>query len=234
MTIPIGEVIEIGRHRLICGDSTDPAVVAAVLADTDVDLLYYDPPYEDAALWRIDVPAQKALVFSDARHVRDAMHQALKYEYVYEFVWDTIISWYLDNRPLCRHRSAYLCQNVPDYNAGTGVICDGKPRKASRRTSNLGEYTYRPLGDGQVRLTTVYQKSKADLPAEHGKPVEWIGPIIAGCGARNVLDLFAGSGSTIAACEQLGIACFAVEKDPVKCQRIVDAFSFRPETDNYK
>jgi len=150
------------------------------------------------------------------------MYQALKFEYVYEFVWDTVISWYIDNRPLCRHRSAYLCQNVPDYDAGAGVRNDGKPRKASRRTSNLGEYTYEPLGDGQVRLTTVYQKSKADLPAEHGKPVEWIGPIIAGCGARNVLDLFGGSGSTLAACEQLRIPCFIVEKDPAKCQRIAD------------
>ena len=222
ITIPTGEVIELGRHRLICGDSTDPEIVAAVLGGAPVDLLYYDPPYEAAALWRIDVPANKTLVFSDARHVRDAMYQALKFEYVYEFVWDTVISWYLDNRPLCRHRSAYLCQNVPDYDAGAGVRNDGKSRKASRRTSNLGEYTYEPLGDGQVRLTTVFQKSKADLSAEHGKPVEWIGPIIAGCGARNVLDLFGGSGSTLAACEQLGIPCFIVEKDPAKCQRIAD------------
>ena len=88
----------------------------------------------------------------------------------------------------------------------------------------MGEYEYVPLDDG-VRLTTIYQKNKAQLPAQHGKPIEWIAPIIAGSGSTNVLDLFGGSGSTLIACEQLDIPCFVVEIDPVKCQNIVNRFT---------
>jgi DNA modification methylase len=100
------------------------------------------------------------------------------------------------------------------------VLNDGKERKKQHRDTNLGSYEYSPLGGGQVRLTSVFSKSKAELPAEHGKPVEWIAPIIAGAHVNNVLDLFGGAGSTIIACEQVGISCFTMEIDPVKCQNI--------------
>ncbi len=40
-----GEVWHIGDHRLVCGDSTDPAVVAQVAAEGEVALLLTDPPY---------------------------------------------------------------------------------------------------------------------------------------------------------------------------------------------
>lgn len=40
-----GDVWELGAHRLICGDSTDPAVVARVLEGARIDLVHTDPPY---------------------------------------------------------------------------------------------------------------------------------------------------------------------------------------------
>lgn len=40
-----GDLWLLGRHRLVCGDSTDPAVVARVTEGTSVDLLWTDPPY---------------------------------------------------------------------------------------------------------------------------------------------------------------------------------------------
>ncbi len=40
-----GELIELGPHRLLCGDSADPADLATVLDGKNVDLLFTDPPY---------------------------------------------------------------------------------------------------------------------------------------------------------------------------------------------
>lgn len=40
-----GDIYMLGRHRLICGDSTDPAIVDALCGSTIVDLLLTDPPY---------------------------------------------------------------------------------------------------------------------------------------------------------------------------------------------
>jgi|AMWB02.1.fsa_nt_gi ParB-like chromosome segregation protein Spo0J len=223
--IKIGDVIQLGKHRLMCGNSSNPEHVKKLIDSNVIDLLYFDPPYENMDLWKIDIPANKSLVFSDARHIKDAMILANRYEYIYEFVWDTVISWYLENRPICRHRSAFLCQNISDYDSDAMVINDGVERKKTSHINNLGEYNYQPLENGNVRLTTVFPKSKASLPAEHGKPIEWIGPIIAGCHPVNVLDVFAGAGSTLMACEQIGIPSFNMELDPIKCQLIVDRYN---------
>lgn len=43
-----GDVWQLGRHRLICGDSTDPAVVARLMNGAKADLLLTDPPYNVA------------------------------------------------------------------------------------------------------------------------------------------------------------------------------------------
>lgn len=40
-----GEIYELGDHRLICGDSTEPDTIAAVMGDSKADLILTDPPY---------------------------------------------------------------------------------------------------------------------------------------------------------------------------------------------
>jgi len=40
-----GEVIELGPHRLLCGDCTDPANIARLMAGTKAQLVFTDPPY---------------------------------------------------------------------------------------------------------------------------------------------------------------------------------------------
>lgn len=224
--IKIGDIITLGKHKLLCGDALDKTEIVRLIEGADVDLLYYDPPYESKECWDCFYDCNKALIFTDNRHILDAYFIISKFKHVYEFVWDTAVSWYLENRPLCRHRSAYLCQNVPEYNSDGAIFDDGKIRTKHNVTTHKGNYEYQPLENG-VRLSSIYQKNKAQLQAQYGKPIEWIAPIIAGACATNVLDLFGGSGSTLMACEQLGITCCVVEIDPVKCQNIVNRFESR-------
>jgi DNA modification methylase len=40
-----GDIFQLGRHRLICGDSTDQTVIAAIMGDKNADLIVTDPPY---------------------------------------------------------------------------------------------------------------------------------------------------------------------------------------------
>ena len=40
-----GDIFQLGRHRLICGDSTDPTIVHALFGDKNADLIVTDPPY---------------------------------------------------------------------------------------------------------------------------------------------------------------------------------------------
>lgn len=41
----VGDVLQLGEHRLICGDSTDPEVLSKLLEETKIDMIYSDPPY---------------------------------------------------------------------------------------------------------------------------------------------------------------------------------------------
>lgn len=50
-----GDLFHLGRHRLICGDSTDPAVLAKLLGEQAINMIYADPPYN------IDYDYQKGL-----------------------------------------------------------------------------------------------------------------------------------------------------------------------------
>lgn len=47
-SVKLGDVYELGRHKLICGDSTDVSVVKKLLGRTKVDMVYSDPPYNIA------------------------------------------------------------------------------------------------------------------------------------------------------------------------------------------
>ncbi len=40
-----GEIFQLGKHRLICGDSTDPAMIKPLLGETKIDMVYSDPPF---------------------------------------------------------------------------------------------------------------------------------------------------------------------------------------------
>lgn len=216
-----GDVWQLGAHRLLCGDASIDR--HAFMAGIAPDLLVFDPPYEVADAWTWTLPTDKALVFTDHKHIRDAMGIVLRYPHQYQFVWDTVISWYTANRPLCRHRSAFYCATTPGWNADLAVIRDGKQRNAKTVFGGqafAGDYHYQPLPDGQVRLTTLYQQSKNLDEAGNGKPVAWLRALLAGADTKIIFEPYAGTGTTIIAAPS-GCQVHAIEIDPGKVDAIV-------------
>lgn len=216
-----GDVWRLGKHSLLCGDSSRDA--AAFLSGVVPDLLFFDPPYEVADAWAMTVPTEKALVFTDHKHIREAMSVVLTYPVQYHFVWDTVISWYTQNRPLCRHRSAFYCAQVDGWDADAATCVDGKQRDEHTVLGGqafAGDYHYKPLSGGRVRVTTLYQQSKTLDEAGNGKPVAWIRALLAGAQAREVYEPFAGTGATIIAAPG-NCRVHAIEIDPLKCDVIV-------------
>lgn len=51
-----GEVYQLGRHRLICGDSTDPKVLEKLLGTNKINMVYSDPPYNLSYDYRTGIP----------------------------------------------------------------------------------------------------------------------------------------------------------------------------------
>lgn len=216
-----GDMWQLGRHRLLCGDASQDA--DAFLSGIAPDMLYLDPPYEIEAAWGWIVGAPKALVFTDHKHIREAMGVVLKYPVIYHFVWDTIISWYTQNRPLCRHRSAFYCSNEPGWNADACTYVDGKEREEKTVIGGqafAGDYHYQPLSGGRVRVTSVYKQGKTLDEAGNGKPVAWTRALLNGADARVVFEPFAGTGATIIAAPD-ECTIHAIEIDPGKVDLIV-------------
>ncbi len=220
ITVP-GDIWQLGRHRLLCGDASNDA--GNFLAGIVPDLLYFDPPYdvEEAWTWTVDTP--KALVFTDHKHIREAMSLVLSYPVQYQFIWDTVISWYTQNRPLCRHRSAFYCANEHGWDSDAATYVDGKERESKVVPGGQafsGDYHYRPLSGGRVRVTSLYRQSKTLDEAGNGKPVAWVRALLSGARVNVVYEPFAGTGATIIAAPD-GCTVHAIEIDPAKVDAIV-------------
>ena len=218
-----GEIWQIGRHKLMCGDSSIVADIELLLGGESPDLLIYDPPYDVAESWTWQYPCDKALVFSDYKHMAEAMRVASAYETVYQFVWDCCTSWYTPNRPLARHKTALFCSVGKEWGFDAAVYQDGKKREAKTVSNTRGALEYEPLAEGFVHLQTVYQEpnTQQDSSHAHAKPVKWLNALMRGAGGDLALDLFGGSGAAIiAAPESMSVYC--MEIDQRSCDRIID------------
>jgi hypothetical protein len=223
-----GDVWILGRHRLMCGDSTSIDAVDKLMGGMDWDVCVFDPPYEIETLYSDAMPTarenKKLIVMWDFKRFAVAPTSAINagWNPLYEFIWDCVQSWYTPNRPLARHKSIGVFGDDPFFDTGKSIIIDGKKRESKIVSNTRGECNYTPL-DGAKHIATVEAFPNTQQTDEHGhgKPIKWIKAIFAGIGGNVYLDLFGGSGSTLIACEQLGNDCYMMELSPIECDRII-------------
>lgn len=217
-----GDLWLLGKHRLICGSSTEATDVARVLDGVVPHLMVTDPPYgvEYDPSWRhragANVSKRTGTVLNDDRadwreawalfpgDVAYVWHGALHATTVAEsliasgFSIRSQIIWAKDR--LVLGRGHYHWQHEPAWYA----VRDGKQ----------GHWA------GDRKQTTLWQISSGNQDAEtfHGtqKPVECMRRPIENNSSpgQAVYEPFSGSGTTMVACEQTGRACRAIELDP--------------------
>ena len=220
-TSRLGDVWVLGRHRLVCGDSTDPAVVAAALDGVVPHLMVTDPPYgvEYDPAWREragvnTVTAAKGRVLNDDRadwreawalfpgEVAYVWHGALHAALVAEslaaagFAIRSQIIW--DKTRLVIGRGDYHWQHEPCWYAV--------------RKGKAGHWS------GDRSQTTVWAIPHRRNETGHGtqKPVACMQRPIENNSSpgQAVYEPFCGSGTTLIAAEVTGRACHAIELDP--------------------
>jgi site-specific DNA-methyltransferase (adenine-specific) len=217
-----GDIWLLGKHKLLCGDALDRRCVEKVLFDNLFDLLIYDPPYDIKQAWSNYIPCDAAIVFTDYKHIKEAMQIAFNFENIYHFVWDGITSWYTPNRPLQRHKSAFVCMNKKQWNFNKAIYYDDKKRIAKTVYNTRGSCEYKPLLNNGVHLQTVYQHQNTNVSGDHkhAKPMQWIKALINGVSPeKGILDLFGGSGTTIMAAGDTPV--YMIENDPLNCDVII-------------
>jgi site-specific DNA-methyltransferase (adenine-specific) len=219
-----GDLIELGSHRLLCGDSIKAKNIKKLLNSEQWDCIIFDPPYELEKLYG-KIPkyskGQKLVVFWDFKRFGIAPAEAIKkgWKPQYEFIWDNVTSWYTPNRPLQRHKACGIFCNDPFFNTEKAIIEDGKQRKAKIVSNTRGKCDYKPL-NGAKHISTVEQFQNTKVEGDHGhaKPMDWIQAIYEGLNCEIFFDMFGGSGSTLIYAEKNNKRSFTMELEPKYCQ----------------
>jgi len=216
-------------HRLMCGDCTSAEDVARLWGADVPDAVVFDPPYDgDETLLSVRWQCRDALVFSNYRHLLDAIDGWPRFRCA--FVWDGYTSWWYSGWPLARGRFC-LWFGESEYNADGAHY--GEPEKPRMVENTRGRSMYRPDPRGK-HLSTIYGEAEPKQfdGHPHSKPVTWFRMLLANCTTGLIFDPYVGSGTTIIAAEQIGRLSIGLEIDPaamaVTLERLV-GLGLQPE-----
>lgn len=218
-----GDIWHLGKHTIVCGDSTLPETYTALLEDTKVNLVCTDPPYlvnlesTSGKIKNDDLDDEKGYEFLKSTFERFKESMA-KDASIYVF--------YATSKARVFH-DAY---EDAGFKVGAGLVWK-KNRLVLTRTD--WKYIHEPIiwgwrkdgkhiWYGDQKQKTVFEFDRIKNSKEDGcghpssKPVPLIAYLISQCTQTNgmVLDGFLGSASTLIACEQLNRVCFGVELEP--------------------
>ena len=227
-----GQIWQLGRHRLMCGDATAPEQVAELMAGEEADLLLTDPPYCSGASQESGKSAGS--IGSDGRRwggnyrMANDMLSTRGYQKlirsaislsnaVSAYVFTDWRMWiYLHD--LLEDRGFHV-RNMIVWNKGTPGMGVGW-----RSQHELVAYgiKMRPTIDKHVcqgNVITCKRSGNPDHPTQ--KPVELIETLLKVVKYDKVYDPFAGSGTTLIACERLGLESWCMEMEPRFCDVII-------------
>ena len=215
-----GDVWHLGRHTVICGDSTDPATFAALLGDTKVNLICTDAPYF------VELKNKSGTIANDNLDDKQAYEFLMKVFTNFKNAMAKDASIY-EFYATMKTRVFYDAFEDAGFKVGAGLVWK-KPRAPFMRTDwkfNMEPIIFGWRKDGKhiwygdQKQTAVFEFDGIKDSETEGfghpssKPVPLIAYLIRQCTMTNglVLDGFLGSASTLIACEQTGRVCYGVE-----------------------
>lgn len=217
-----GDVFQLGRHRLMCGDSTKLEDVKQLVSEQSIDLLITDPPYNVAYEGKTE---EKLTIENDKKSDADFYNFLLS---AFSNACEVMESgkpfycWYASSEVVNFNRAiidaGFLVKQELIWNKNSMVI--GRQDYQWKHEPCL--YGWKE-GAAHVwysdrKQTTVLDFDKPQRNGEHPtmKPIPLFDYQIKNSSQKgdNVLDLFGGSGTTMMACEQNGRNAFLMEYDP--------------------
>jgi DNA modification methylase len=234
-TTKLGDIWELGPHRLICGDSTKEETFTLLMDGKQANLVVTDPPYNvnyegSAGKIKNDNMGDSAFyefLFAAFSHTETVMSQDAS---IYVFHADTEglnfrkafsdAGFYLSGtciwkkQSLVLGRSPYQWQHEP-------VLFGWKKKGKHKWYANR-------------KQTTIWEFEKPKKNGSHPtmKPVALVAHPILNSSLTNciVLDPFGGSGSTLIACDQTDRICYTAELDEKFCDVIVERYISAAQT----
>jgi len=240
----LGDIWEIGRHRLMCGDSTDISSVLKLMAGKKAKMLFTDPP------WNVDFGGSEHPSWKKRSILNDKMSADDFYKFLVAlltsaqsacepgapayivmssqefgalqyaakevgFHWSSTITWVKDTHVMSRK----------DYHTQTEFIWYGWREGAGRLVH---------LEDRNQSDAWQIPRPKKSIEHPTMKPIELVAKALNNSSRKDdlVLDLFGGSGSTLIAAEQTDRTAHLMELDPKYCDVIAIRFAKMQNTDS--
>jgi DNA modification methylase len=216
----LGDLYEIGEHRLLCGDSTCSDTVAKLMNGNKADMVFTDPPY--GVSYTNNMNDKHDVIMND-----DVL---LDFRPILDIFSKNNTHWYIwtSDPVYTKWRDMYsdVFKSTVIWSKGGGGIGDLKGDYARNYELCLFcQYGRRELNgkrDGGVWEIGKDSGSSYQHPTQ--KPIK-----LSSYGIQKssntfdiVLDLFLGSGSTMVAAHQLKRKCYGMELDPKYCDVIVN------------
>ena len=216
--IVIGDLFEIGEHRLLCGDSTDSDAVARLMNGEKADMVFTDPPYGIDVVKGGNVGGGKlAKVNTYSKIIGDDTTGSASdfYNTCISLGMDNFIIWggnyFTDFLP------PSMCWIIWDKE-NTGNFADVEMAWTS---FDKAAKLYKWQWNGMIRKGDKSIEGKTRVHPTQ-KPVGLFGDIFNDFPFKICFDGFLGSGSTMVAAHQLKRRCFGMELEPKYCAVIID------------
>jgi DNA modification methylase len=242
--IVLGDLFEIGEHRLLCGDSTDSDAVARLMDGEKADIAFTSPPYN----------AGKSESLSGNTHTTDNKYNDYNDNQTHSDYLDLLVGF--TNNALMN--AEYLICNIQSLAGNKIALIDylyqyknnfidvaiwdkghGAPQMAKGVLTNVWEYMFFisstenpsraiPKSNFQGTVSNIY-RGKPNRNNEFSNVHAATFPIDLPEWALQftkqgdiILDQFIGTGTTMVASHQLKRKCYGMELDPKYCQVIID------------
>ncbi len=225
----LGDIYQLGNHRLMCGDSTSIDAVEKLMDGQKADMVFTDPPYGMFLDTNYD-----SMFAADKSHRKTGKrfdevvgdHEDFAPELI-----STIFAAFHDTDEIFIWGADYFSELLPDRKNGSWIVWDKRTNENMDKVSgNTFELCWskqkhkrliaRILWSGHHGMQKDDTKTRVH-PTQ--KPVELASWFFENWGKNCIVvaDLFGGSGSTLIACEKTNRHAMLMELDPKYCDVIV-------------
>jgi DNA modification methylase len=224
----IGDVWELGKHRLVCGDTFDDSVRDTLMNGQTASMIWCDPPY---AIYGSASGLSGEV--TDDKLVRPFFRDVLKnsvlaidwFGHIYICCdWRSWGSWWEVSKQTDAVPKNMLVWDKGNQGMGNNYsntyelvgFYHKMPERTVMQSDNIVTGTRGVLRPNMIRADRVLGKERQHNAA---KPIDLISECLTNSSDVGdiVVDWFAGSGSTLLACEQMDRICYTVDIDPHWC-----------------
>lgn len=233
----LGDIWQLGSHRLMCGDSTSITDVEKLMNGEKADMVFTDPPY--GMNLDTDYSSMKSEIFKGGiggKKYEQGMVDDFKPEMI-----STILTTFDYVKEIFLWGADYFAELLPNKNDGSWVVWDKRANGDNDLEKDLSsDKMYGSCFElcwsknkhkrdiARIKWAGIFGMYGEDKKRFHPtqKPQELVKWFLDRYSKekQTIVDLFGGSGSTLIACEQLNRKCYMMELDPHYCDVILQRY----------